>query len=203
MNDWPETNASLIARVRDLSDGDSWTTFMEVYRPAVYRMARQRGVQHADAEDLTQQVFVSVSKAIENWKPAPDQPPFRAWLIRITKNRIINVLSRTKPDVGSGLTGVVKMLDAVPGDKHSIKEEDVDRETHAEALRWATRQIRDEFSETTWNMFWETTIESRSTAEVAKRYDRSVGAVYMARFRVMQRLKEKALEVSSLWSDSI
>ncbi|KAA1260002.1 ECF RNA polymerase sigma factor SigE [Rubripirellula obstinata] len=201
MKDWPETNDSLIARVKNLSDADSWTTFMDIYRPAVYRMARERGIQHADAEDLAQQVFVSVSKAIENWVPAPDQPPFRAWLIRITKNRIINALSRKKPDIGSGLTGVVEILDAVPGDFTAVETE-VNRETHAEAMRWATRQIRDEFTDVTWKMFSETAIESRPVAEVAKRYGKSVGAVYMARFRVMQRLKEKTLELSDLWSES-
>lgn len=201
MTDWPETNQSLIARVKDLSDGESWETFLEIYRPAVYRMARERGIQHADAEDLAQHVFVSVSKAIDNWVPSPDQPPFRAWLIRITKNRIINVLSRIKPDVGSGLTGVGDMLDAVPADFSAVQTE-FNRETQTEAMRWATRQIRDEFSETTWAMFRATAIESLPAAEVARRHDRSVGAVYMARFRVMQRLREKTLERSDMWRDS-
>ncbi|SMP41209.1 RNA polymerase sigma-70 factor, ECF subfamily [Neorhodopirellula lusitana] len=201
MHDWPDTNDNLIARVKNLSDGDSWSTFMNIYRPAVYRMARERGIQHADAEDLTQQVFVSVSKAIECWMPDPRKPPFRAWLIRITKNQIINVLSRVKPDAGSGLTCVGEILDAIPGNGSAVEME-VNRETHAEAMRWATRKIRDEFSEVTWAMFTETAIDSIPAAEVAKRHGRSVGAVYLARFRVMQRLKEKAHEVSDLWGDA-
>lgn len=200
MTQWPDTNSSLIAKVKNLSDRDSWVTFMDIYRPAVYRMARERGLQHADAEDLAQQVFVSVSKAIGNWVPTPGQPPFRAWLIRITRNRIINLLTRAKPDVGSGLTGVGEMLNALPRDASAVNDE-ISREAHAEAIRWATREIRDEFSETTWQMFWETAIESLPAAEVARRHDRTTGAVYMARFRVMQRLKEKSLEISDLWRD--
>lgn len=200
MNQWPDTNSSLIARVKNLSDSDSWATFMAIYRPAVYRMARDRGLQHADAEDLAQHVFVSVSKAIGGWVSTPGQPPFRAWLIRITRNRIINLLSRTKPDVGSGLTDVGEMLSALPMDATKVNDE-ISRETHAEAMRWATREIRKEFSETTWKMFWETSFESLSVAEVARRHGRTTGAVYMARFRVLQRLKEKSLELSDLWKE--
>jgi RNA polymerase sigma-70 factor (ECF subfamily) len=50
-------------------------------------------------------------------------------------------------------------------------------------------------------MFWLTSIEGESVAEVARQQNKSLGAVYMARFKVMQRLKEKVLEVSEVWSD--
>ena len=72
-------------------------------------------------------------------------------------------------------------------------------EARKELIRWATEQIRSEFSETTWNAFWRTAIEGVPIAEVAKSTGRSAGAVYIARYRVIARLKEKVLEVSQLW----
>lgn len=72
-------------------------------------------------------------------------------------------------------------------------------EARIELIRWATEQIRSEFSEATWNAFWRTAIEGVPIAEVAKSTGRSAGAVYVARYRVIARLKEKVLEVSQLW----
>ena len=78
MWDFPDTSHSLIARVKDLADGAAWTEFLAIYRPVVYRMARRRGMQDADSQDVTQRVLLAVSQAIDGWKPGPDRPPFRA-----------------------------------------------------------------------------------------------------------------------------
>ncbi len=60
MDQWPETNESLILRVKDPLDAASWFDFLSIYRPDVVRLACGRGLQHADADDLAQQVFRSV-----------------------------------------------------------------------------------------------------------------------------------------------
>jgi RNA polymerase sigma-70 factor, ECF subfamily len=75
-------------------------------------------------------------------------------------------------------------------------------ESRREAIRWATEEIQSEFTEVTWAMFWLTSIEGESVSEVARRQNKTPGAAYMARFQVMQRLKEKVLEVSEVWSDA-
>src|SRR5262245_53427189 len=198
MWDFPETRHSLIARVKDLADGVAWTEFMGMYRPVVYRMARRRGMQEADAQDLTQRVFLAISQAIEGWEPDPNRPPFRAWLVTVTRNAITKALSRSRPDVGAGSSSVMDLLDAVPADDPQTTTEFAS-ESRREAFRWASEQIQPEFSEGTWLLFWETAVQGRSVAEVASATGRSAGAIYMARFRVLQRLKEKIQEVSQHW----
>ena len=198
MWDFPETRHSLIARVKDLADGVAWTEFVGMYRPVVYRMARRRGMQDADAQDLTQRVFFAISQAIEGWEPNPNRPPFRAWLVTVTRNAITKALSRRRPDVGAGSSSVMDLLDAVPADDPQTTAEFVS-ESRREAYRWASEQIRPEFSDATWLLFWETAVQGRSVAEVASATGRSAGAIYMARFRVLRRLKGKIQEVSQHW----
>jgi RNA polymerase sigma-70 factor (ECF subfamily) len=65
----PETRPSLILRVRDPNDADAWNQFATLYRPVILRLARRKGIQAADAEDLAQQVLLSVAGAIERWQP--------------------------------------------------------------------------------------------------------------------------------------
>src|SRR6185436_19335732 len=97
MWDMPETSHTLIARVKDLADAAAWWEFLGIYRPVVYRLARKRGMQDADAQDVTQRVFLSISLAIESWEPGPNRPPFRAWLVTVTRNAITKALSRRRP----------------------------------------------------------------------------------------------------------
>ena len=92
---------------------------------------------------------------------------------------------------------MVELLDAQPDPQETTAE--ILAEARKELIRWATEQIRSEFSEATWNVFWRTAIEGVPIAEVAKSTGRSAGAVYVARYQVIARLKEKVLEVSQLW----
>lgn len=196
MSEFPDTRDSLIARIKDPADGMAWAEFLGIYRPVVYRLARKRGVQDADAQDVTQQVFLSVANAVERWQPGPDRPPFRAWLVTITRNAVNKALSRRKPDAGTGSSSVAQLLN-----QKCVTETDseFDMESRHSVVRYATAQIRPEFSETTWHLFWESVVVGRSISEVALESGRTPGAVYMARFKVLQRLKVKAREVSGMW----
>jgi RNA polymerase sigma-70 factor (ECF subfamily) len=198
MWDLPDTSHSLIARVKNLADGAAWTEFLAIYQPVVYRMARRRGMQDADAQDLTQRVFSAISQAIDGWEPAPDRPPFRAWLVTVTRNAITKALTRNPPDQGAGSSSVMELLAAEPADDPETTAELL-TESRREALRWASEQIRPEFNDMTWRLFWETSIQGRSVAETCAAVGCSAGTVYTARYRVVQRLKEKVEEISQHW----
>ena len=208
MSDWPETSESLILRVKDPQDMTAWRELVAVYRPVVYRMARGRGMQHEDAEDLAQGVFVSVAKAIKKWQPSNDGPRFRNWLARITRNAIVNALTRTRPDRAAGTSSVAKVLSAIPasgevgGNGNGELTLSLLKESRLEAIRWVARELQSEFTETTWVIFQATAIEGRPAAEVAEVCGRSLGSVYAARCRVVARLKAKVEELSDLWSDT-
>lgn len=202
MHELPDTNESLIARVKDPRDAAAWSEFLAIYRPVVYRLARSRGLQHADAEDLAQQVFMSIVRAIERWEPGADMPPFWAWLYRIVRNAILRAVTRKKPDKGAGSTSVQELLQETPEADEEVTAAFL-RESRLEIFRWAGREIRGEFTAATWSMFWETSVKGRSIAETAATYDRSTGSVYMARYRVMQRIKERVGDLTHSWDENV
>ena len=197
MSEFPETDPSLIDRVKDMSDGASWLEFMRIYQPVVYRMARRRGMQDADAQDVSQQVFTSISRSLASWHPATDQPPFRAWLSTIVRNAVTTALTRRRPDQGTGSSSVADALDRLPSEEQTATE--LITEAKREIVRWAAEQIRPEFTELTWDIFWKIAMQDLSVADVSKTTGRSVGAIYVARHRVLARLKEKIAEVSIHW----
>ena len=197
MPEFPETNHSLIARVKNLADGASWVEFLEIYQPVVFRMARRRGLQDADAQDVIQQVFLSISRSIDGWTAGDDKPPFRAWLATIARNAITKSLTRRPRDVATGSTSMMEVLDAQLDPEATTAE--IQAEARREIVRWAAEQIRDEFSAGIWTAFWQTAIEGIPIADVARATGRSPGSIYVARYRVAARLKEQILEVSQHW----
>ena len=193
MPEYPETRASLIVRLRDRSDQEAWAEFVEVYRPVVYRLARRKGLQDADAEDLAQQVLSAVAAAVDRWEPDPARGRFRTWLHRIAHNLIVNALTRRAPDRGTGDDGAHGLLDRQPA-REGPDSDLLRAESRSEVFQWAARQIRGEFQSDTWMAFWLAAVEGRPVAEVARELGKRPGAVYAARGRVMRRLKEKILQ---------
>jgi RNA polymerase sigma-70 factor (ECF subfamily) len=195
--EFPETNHSLIARVKDLGDGASWLEFLGIYQPVVYRMARRRQLQDADAQDVMQQVFLSISMSIENWEPGEGRPSFRAWLTTIARNAITKALSRRPRDRATGTTSAADILENQRAAEATASE--ILAEARREIIRWATEQIHSEFSEDIWQLFQQTAIDGVPIADVANSTGRSAGSIYVARFRIIARLKEKIQEVSRHW----
>lgn len=188
------TRRSLIVRLRDPADEAAWQEFMTLYEPLVYRLARQKGLQDADANDLCQEVFRTVSQAINGWDPDPARGSFRGWLSRIARNLLINFLTRRPHQLrGTGATSVQNLLEDQPAPDPSATAI-FDTEYRRRLFQWAAEEIENEFTSTTWSAFWRTAIDGQPPKEVAKSLDLSVGAVYIARSRVLARLKQRIEE---------
>lgn len=192
MTESPETHASLILRLHDRTDQQAWCEFVEIYQPVIYRLARHKGLQHADAEDVVQQVLSAVADAVGRWQPDKNRGRFRTWLQTIARNRVVNALSRQAADRASGETGERELLAQQPDGGADSRLFLI--ECRREVFQWAARQIRDEFEIGTWDAFWQTAVEGRHVNDVARLLGKSCGAIYTARSHVMCRLRQKVLD---------
>jgi RNA polymerase sigma factor (sigma-70 family) len=195
MPDTTSTRQSLLVRLLDPRDQAAWVEFVEIYEPLIQRLARSRGLQGADADDLAQDVFRAVAGAIDRWDPDPARGSFRGWLFRIARNLIVNLLAaRRRQPRAVGGSDLVSLLESVP----STEAEDTvlfDGEYRRRLFDWAAARIRPEFREHTWQAFWRTGVDGEDVAAVARSLDLTSGAVYVARSRVMARLRREIEQV--------
>lgn len=190
VDDSPLTRASLLVQLRDGSNYSAWQQFLTLYGPIIYGFARKRGLQDADAADLMQEVMRSVSTSIGRLDYDPRQGSFRGWLFTITRNKVFNFLSarRIRPQ-GSGDTATNQMLDTHPEESDGQAVWEVEYQRRLASL--AMEKIKPEFQANTWQAFWLTAVEGVSTAEASQQTGLSAGAVYVAKSRVLARLKQE------------
>jgi RNA polymerase sigma-70 factor (ECF subfamily) len=178
-------------RIQDPRNQAAWAEFTAIYEPLVYRLARRQGLQDADARDLCQDVFRAVAGAARRWVPDRERGSFRGWLFRIARNSLLNLLrhQRRHPRA-SGDSHIARLIDAqlAPPDEQSRT---IERQYRSELFQAAAREIELEFTRSTWQAFWFTAVEERSIAAVAEELGLSAGAVYIARSRVLARLRER------------
>src|SRR5262245_55425147 len=186
----PLTRVSLLVRLRDGTNHSAWQEFARLYGPLVYGFARKRGLQDADAADLMQDVLRSVSAAIVRLDYDRNQGTFRGWLFTISRNKVFNFLSarRIRPQA-SGDTGTNRLLDSQPDERDGADEWEMEYQRRLASL--AMDRIRGEFQEKSWQAFWLTAVEGRAAGDVSKQIGISSGAIYVAKSRVLARLKQE------------
>jgi RNA polymerase sigma factor (sigma-70 family) len=190
MDATPTTRPSLLVRLCNPQDERAWHEFTAIYSPLIYRLARRKGLQDADAADLVQEVLRAVASAIDRFEPDPARGPFRNWLFRIAHNLMMNFLANQgRHPRGRGGDDVVSLLEipAVASQEDSALFE---LEFRRQLFQWASEQIREEFHASTWSAFWKTWVEGKKPKDVAAEIGMSLGAIYMARSRVVARLRE-------------
>jgi RNA polymerase sigma-70 factor, ECF subfamily len=192
-----EPSSSLLARVR-ARDQTAWERLVNLYSPLVYRWCRQSGLQAADAADVGQQVFLAVARKIGDFRRDRDGDSFRGWLRTIAMNRLCDhqrTLGKNRAEGGDALDGLAQLAadDSGASDTKSQREEE-----ESLLFRRAMDLMRTEFEEKTWQAFWQVVVDSRSPADVGRDLGMTANAVYLARGRVLRRLREEFADLIDL-----
>jgi RNA polymerase sigma-70 factor (ECF subfamily) len=179
------TSTSLLQRLRKPEETEAWDRFARLYTPILLRWARrpQFGLQAADAEDLVQEVVIDLVRKLREWSYDPNRK-FRTWLYGILYHKWVDLCrrkGRSPPAGADGLSSVECTPDTDPGDA----------EEQQFLLCRALELMQTEFAATTWKACWLAVAEERPAAEVAAELGITENAVYLAKSRVLRRLRKE------------
>jgi RNA polymerase sigma-70 factor (ECF subfamily) len=178
------TPVSLLERLRRGDDAvAAWPQFVHLYTPLLFAWARRAGLSEIDAADLIQDVLTTILQELPHFEYQPGKS-FRAWLRTVLLNRWRTLQRRRSP-----LSVPPEQLAGLP----AIADPDLpgEAEERRELVRRALALIQNDFAAPTWQAFRACVVQGRRPAEVAAELGLSVNAVYLARSRVLRRLREQ------------
>jgi RNA polymerase sigma factor (sigma-70 family) len=185
------TRPSLLLRLRDAADADSWQAFVKTYAPLIYSYCRSRGIQDADAADIAQEVLKQVAQSMRTFEYRPERGRFRDWLGTVTRHKLARFLRKQERAL-RGAGG-----DEALGDLGQVVAPEADSEWTAEfnaqILRVALERIRPEFETRTWRAFERVWQDNQPALATARELGLSIDKVYAAKSRVLKRLREEIL----------
>jgi RNA polymerase sigma-70 factor (ECF subfamily) len=186
-----ETRESLLFRART-GEESAWKDLMDLYRPLIIGWLNRQGVPARDLEDLSQDILLSVVKHLPTFEHSGRCGAFRSWLRTIVRNRTINYWSaldaQTQASGGSGATAALQQIADPESDLNRQWDEEHDRYV----LRCLLHLVEEEFEPATLQAFRRLALDGASGAETAEELGLSVAAVYVAKSRVLQRLRQEA-----------
>ncbi len=190
------TRRSLIARLKNWDDQESWEMFFNTYWKLIYSVALRSGLSEADAQDIVQETVVAVARQMPGFHYDPSVGSFKTWLLVITRRRIIDHFRKrartpqrqSEPPTKPGSTGALERIPDPAGDSvNAIWEEEWKQNVFAAALRNVKRKVEAK----QFQMFDCYALKGWPVEEVAKNLSATVGQIYTAKSRVAALIKQE------------
>lgn len=191
----PPTSVSLLLRARS-GETDAWDRIADIYGPLVFEQCRRKGLREQEARDVTQEVFLSISQGLNDFRREEQGDSFLCWVRTITTRRIADWFRKNgQAVVGTGGTSAQMAL------ANHAEEPAIDwdpSEWQRRAVRRALDLMQCDFQEHTWQAFWLSEVEGLTTAEICERLEMKPGTVRQAKSKVRKRLNEELGELLDL-----
>jgi RNA polymerase sigma-70 factor (ECF subfamily) len=196
MTQLPDTRISLLCKIsQNPHDSQGWSELVALYQTPIYRTLRCRRLQHADAMEVTQQVLVALVRYLPQFESDGKPASFRRWLNRIISNLCWKAWSSRQNPVANAIhsnsgenQGYQEVADQ---QQHEELRHDLEIQHYRHCFRLAAGQVKPLFTAMTWDAFWLSCVDGMPTTDIAKKLGMSPGAVYIARSRVIAKLRDQ------------
>jgi RNA polymerase sigma-70 factor (ECF subfamily) len=188
------TRSSLLEQIRDLGDSRGWERFDELYRPMLFRYARDRGLSLDEAEEIVQECMTAMVEGIQRFER---KASFRGWLRGMVDNKVADQIRKRNPE-RQGFTRDF----ARPQERERSPAELWEREWNRAHLLQCLAHVRAEVSEHTFRAFQLYVLEGLPVSEISRRLGMTANQIYVAKSRVMTRIEERSSELLSSTAQS-
>lgn len=186
------TSATLLERLRDRADTEAWQRLIELYSPLLFSWLRRHSLQDADVDDLVQEVLVAVAREAPQFRHSGRPGAFRHWLRTILANRLREFWrGRRHRPAATGDSDFAGMLDQLEDPDSGISRL-WDQEHDQHIVRRLLALLEPQFAPSTWQAFRRVVLDGARPDAVAAELGLTVNAVFIAKSRILQRLREES-----------
>jgi len=190
------TRQSLLSRLKNWDDQDSWREFFEAYWRLIYDFAVKAGLKDAEAQDVVQETILSVAKQMPGFRYDSKRGQFKGWLRQIARRRIIEHLRRSYRDASKkGVAGISETnepdLEELPDPSSQALDELWEKEWEQHLADLALQRVKRRVRAEHYQIFELLVIQGWPAAKVAKALDQSLALVYVTRHRIQALLKKE------------
>ncbi len=191
------TRESLLSRLKDWQDDESWREFLGIYRRLLFSFALKAGLSEQEAEEVVQETVISVAKTIKEFKYDPEKCSFKSWLRHLAQKRIADAFRRRarQPQAhetahsGSVRTPAIERLaDPTVPDLDAMWEE----QWQKQLLNAAIARVKAEVSAEQYQMFDFYVLKKMPVSKVAAALGTSAAQIYLAKHRISRLIKKEA-----------
>ena len=195
------TRYSLLSRMQDREDQDSWKDFFDTYWRLIYSFAIKSGLTDAEAQDVVQETVISVAKDIEKFKRDRTLGSFKGWLRNLTRWRIADQFRKRTRSVpaGNNLSTPSTNPDEIAGPGNADLEAIWEEDWQANLLKAAMERVKPRVKEEHYQMFDLNVVRQWPARKVAKALGVNIGLVYLAKYRIMALIKKEIRVLEKQW----
>jgi RNA polymerase sigma factor (sigma-70 family) len=194
-DDWLPTRTSLLRRLKQWEDQESWRDFFDTYWKLIYSAAVKAGLNDAEAQDVVQDTVIAVAKKIEDFKYDPAVDSFKGWLLYLTRKRVSDHYRRRQRDRGGPARGpaiglpteIERLSDPAGTDFDAIWNEEWERSLADAALARVKRQVNSQ----QFQIFKCYVIKEWPVKDVAKTFGVTVAQIYLLKHRISALVKKE------------
>jgi RNA polymerase sigma-70 factor (ECF subfamily) len=202
--DTVSTRYTLLSRLQDWGDQDSWKVFFDTYWRLIYSVAIKSGLTEAEAQDVVQETVISVAKDIHKFKRDRALGSFKGWLCNVTRWRIADQFRKrtraraadnTKTGEDLPRLDVAEIPDPAGDGAEAVWEEEWQANLLEAAMTSVKRRVREEH----FQMFDLYVVKQWPARKVARTLGVNVGLVYLAKYRISALLKREVRRLEKTW----
>jgi RNA polymerase sigma factor (sigma-70 family) len=187
------TRKSLLGRLKNWQDNESWRDFFNTYWKLIYRFALQRGLTHSEAEEVVQDTVLAVAKAIQKFEYDPAKCSFKSWLLTVTRSKIANQFARRprtdRPAEALDDSGSSPLLDGLAG---QMQWNDAWEDQWKQNLMdVAIQRVKERVAVEHYQMFDLFVLKGWPAKEVAATLGVTIAHVYVAKHRISKLIQKQ------------
>lgn len=191
------TRWSLIQRLKDWDDQESWHEFFDTYWRLIYGTAAKSGLTDVESQEVVQETVISVCRKIGGFDATPEAGSFKGWLLQMTRWRIKDQIRKrdsSRPRAtGPSDTSSTPIIERVPDPTGLDLEKVWEEEWQTNLIDAALRRVQRQVSAKHYQVFYLHVIRGVPVAKVAEAVEMKPNDVYVVKHRISP-IFEKAVK---------